>query len=119
MSKVILRKNNKIRRKLRTRKKIFGTSDRPRLSVFRSLRYIDCQLIDDNNGVTLEATSSVTKKLHEKKSKSEAAFEVGKEIAKGAIKKGIKSVVFDKGPYKYHGRVKNLADGAREGGLEF
>jgi large subunit ribosomal protein L18 len=104
-------KTSKERRKLRTRKKIFGTGNRPRLSVFRSNKYIYAQLIDDENGRTITSASG--------DKKTESAFEVGKKIAEQAKKHKIKSVVFDKGSYKYHGRVKSLADGAREGGLEF
>ncbi len=109
-------------RHLRVRKKIFGTSEIPRLCIFRSNRYISCQLVDDENGRTLASASSMEKKLKEKlkstKSK-EAAAEVGKLIAQRAKKSGIKKVVFDRAGYKYHGRVKALAEAAREAGLEF
>jgi large subunit ribosomal protein L18 len=115
MNKVILRKSNRERRKLRVRKKIFGTVEQPRLTVFRSLRYIYAQLIDDTNGKTLAYASSEK----EKGNKTEKAFEVGKELAKKALEKGIKEAVFDRNGYQYHGRVQKLADGAREGGLKF
>lgn len=109
-------------RHLRVRKKVFGTSEVPRLCIFRSNRYIYCQLIDDEEGRTLAAASSAERMLKEKlqstKSK-EAAAEVGRLIAERAKKLGIKKVVFDRAGYKYHGRVKALADAAREGGLEF
>ncbi len=106
------------RRKFRTRNKIRRTSKgKPRLSVFRSLRHIYAQIIDDEQGVTLAASSSLALKLQGKK--SEVAREVGRDIAQKALKKGIEEVVFDRGPYKYHGRVKALAEGAREGGLKF
>lgn len=115
MNKVILRKSNRERRKLRVRKKIFGTIEQPRLTVFRSLRYIYAQLIDDTNGKTLAYANSEKGKG----TKTEKAFEVGKELAKKAVEKGIKEAVFDRNGYQYHGRVQKLADGAREGGLKF
>lgn len=116
--KVVLR-NNKKKRKLRVRKKVFGTQGRPRLSVFRSNKYIYAQLIDDVAGKTLVDVSAEAAKLHQGKTKTEAAFEVGKALAKKAKKAKISKVVFDRGSYKYHGRVKNLAEGSREGGLNF
>ena|SRR3989344_1683118 len=119
MYKVILRKTNRERRKLRVRKKVFGTAGRPRLSVFRSLNYTYAQLIDDTQGKTLVDISGDVKKLHEKGTKTEAAYEVGKLLAQKATEKKIKTAVFDRSGYRYHGRVKSLADGAREGGLEF
>ncbi len=119
MYKVNLRKNNRIQRKLRVRKKVFGTVQKPRLSVFRSNKYIYAQLIDDVKGTTLVNVSGVGEKLRKGVTKTEAAFGVGKELAKRALEKKIKDVAFDKGPYKYHGRVKSLAEGAREGGLNF
>ena len=118
MYKVTLRKNEQ-RRKLRSRKKIFGTGSRPRLSVFRSNKFIYAQIIDDDSAKTLVDISSETKKLHGQKSKVEASFEVGKQLAKKALERKIKTVVFDRGSYKYHGRVKSFAEGAREGGLTF
>ncbi len=111
------------RRKKRVRSKIKGTKERPRLSVFRSNKHIYCQLIDDLEGRTLLSASSLelrNPKVDKKFTRKVAiAFEVGKLIAKKALKKGIKKVVFDRGCYKYHGRVKALAEGAREGGLKF
>ncbi len=111
------------RRKKRVRSKIKGTKERPRLSVFRSNKHIYCQLIDDLEGRTLLSASSLelkNSKVDKKFTRKVAiAFEVGKLIAKKALKKGIKKVVFDRGCYKYHGRVKALAEGAREGGLKF
>lgn len=118
MSKVILRKSNIERRKLRVRKKVFGTAKKPRLSVYRSLKYTYAQLIDDDAGRTLLSTFNEVKKIHKGKKKTEAAFESGKLLAKMALGKGIKDVVFDRNGYRFHGRVKNLADGAREGGLK-
>ena len=119
MPKVALWKNNKEKRKLRVRKKIFGTSDKPRLAVNRSNRYIYAQIINDELGKTLVSTGKNVLTAHKGKKKTEAAYEVGKALAGSAKKKKIKSVVFDRKGYKYHGRVKSLAEGAREGGLEF
>lgn len=108
------------RRHRRVRKKISGTPERPRLAVFRSNRYIYAQLIDDTNGHTLASASSIEKDLDLKdKKKSEAATEVGRALAKRAREKGVEKVVFERGGNLYHGRVKSLAEGAREGGLVF
>jgi len=116
-------KNNERKiRAARIRKKVSGTPERPRLSVFRSLSNISCQFIDDVNGVTLLSASTLDKsiaKLIEGKTKKEAAFIVGEEAGKLAIKKGITSVVFDRAGYVYTGRVMALADGARKAGLNF
>ncbi len=109
-------------RALRIRKKISGTPERPRLSVFKSLSHIYAQVIDDVNGVTIASASTLTKTIASKlegKNKQEAAFMVGEAVAKNAIKKGVKSVVFDRAGYIYTGRVKQLAEGARKAGLEF
>lgn len=108
----------KLRRKIRTRKKIKGLKDRPRLSVFRSNRYIYAQLIDDESGKTL---LGVTEKYLEDKNKLKTmrAKNLGLFLAKKALLKKIKRVVFDRGGSSYHGRVKAFAEGAREGGLEF
>jgi len=118
MYKVILRKSNREKRKLRVRASIFGTNERPRLSVFRSNNYITAQLIDDVKGVTLVDTFKEAKDLHKDKTKVEAAKEIGLLLAKKAKKSKITKVVFDRNGYRYHGRVKNVAEGAREGGLE-
>ena len=104
--------------KRRIRKKVSGTSAKPRLSVFRSNKQIYAQIIDDVAGVTLASSSSYNNKAVDGKDKSETAGIVGKELAEKAIKAGISEVVFDRNGYKYHGRVKALADGAREGGLK-
>jgi len=104
------------RRKFRVRNRVERTG-RLRLSVFRSLNHIYAQIIDDEKGETLVAESSLALKL--KGNKTEVARKVGLALAEKAIAKGIKQVAFDRGPYKYHGRVKALAEGAREGGLEF
>ncbi|MEM8886689.1 MAG: 50S ribosomal protein L18 [Bacteroidota bacterium] len=113
-----VRRRNRIRRRLRTR--ISGTAAKPRLSVFRSNKQIYAQLIDDESGVTLASCSSREKDLNlQAVSKTESSKEVGKKLAEIAKSKGIEAVVFDRGGYKYHGRVKALAEGAREGGLNF
>lgn len=108
------------RRSNRTRAKIFGTKNKPRLTVFRSLRHISVQLIDDVSSKTLAAASSLKLgKTADKKNNAEIAFMVGEQIAKKANELKIKQVVFDRSRYKYHGRVKSLADGARKGGIKF
>lgn len=107
----------RIKRHLVIRKKVFGTAERPRLSVFRSLSNIYAQIIDDEKGVTLVSASSI--KSENYGGNIEAAKAVGAEVAKLALEKGIKTVVFDRSGYVYHGRVAALAEGAREGGLEF
>jgi large subunit ribosomal protein L18 len=104
--------------KRRIRKNISGTAEMPRLSVFRSNKQIYAQIIDDTTGKTLVSASSYNNKAA-KGSKSEQAAVVGKEVAEKAIKAGIDKVVFDRNGYLYHGRVKSLADSAREGGLKF
>src|SRR6476646_7857631 len=109
------RAEKRVRRHLRVRKAVKGTSERPRLVVYRSLNHITAQLVDDA-ARTLATVTSV--KVGEGK-KSEKSLEVGKQIAAIAKDKGISKVVFDRGGYQYHGRVKAVADGAREGGLEF
>jgi large subunit ribosomal protein L18 len=117
------RQRNVIRQRVHTRirEKMSGTAQRPRLNVYRSLNHIYTQLIDDLTGVTIASASSFGKKSAEKKygGNVAAAVEVGKLIAERAIEKGIKKVVFDRGGYLYHGRVKALADAAREAGLDF
>ena len=113
------KETNKARaRRVRTRLKAVG-SGRMRLSVFRSNKHISCQLIDDANGVTLAAASSLEKDGPEKGSDKAAAEAVGKLIAARAKEKGVTDVVFDRGGYLYHGRIKALADAAREAGLNF
>lgn len=110
------------RRHIRVRKTVAGTASRPRLNVFKSLSGIYAQIIDDNDGKTLISASTVDKELREKMKgmkKTEQAKAIGKEVAERAKSKGISSVVFDRGGFRYVGRVKALADGAREGGLQF
>lgn len=109
-------------RHLRVRKKVFGTMERPRLSVYRSEKHIYAQIINDELGNTLVSASSLDKDLREKLnagSNKEAAKAVGELIAKKALEKGIKQVVFDRSGYIYHGRVKELAEAARQAGLDF
>ena len=116
------RNAQRIKRHLRVRKNISGTPNRPRLNVYRSLSNIYAQIIDDVAGKTLVSASSLDKEIKEKVSyggNKEAAKEVGLLVAKRALEAGIKAVVFDRGGYVYHGRVSELAEGAREGGLEF
>ncbi|MCX7846161.1 MAG: 50S ribosomal protein L18 [Dictyoglomaceae bacterium] len=116
------RKEKRKIRHSRIRKKVFGTPERPRLSVYKSLRYIYAQIIDDTKGHTLASASSLEKELKlqlKSTDNIEAARLVGKTIAKRALEKGIKKVVFDRGGFLYHGRIKALADSARAEGLEF
>jgi large subunit ribosomal protein L18 len=110
------------RRHERIRRDIHGTAERPRLNVFRSLQHIYAQVIDDDQGYTLVAASTLDPELREQldgMNKSQQAARVGQLVAQRAVARGLKLVVFDRGGYPYHGRVKALADGAREGGLEF
>jgi large subunit ribosomal protein L18 len=116
------RSEARIRRHARVRKNVLGTGQRPRLSVFRSLSEIYAQVIDDHIGNTIASASTIDEELRGKVrglKKSEQAKLVGKAIAERALGMGVKAVVFDRGGFKYTGRVKALADGAREGGLEF
>ena len=121
MARLTRAEMRKIRHK-RVRKRVFGTPERPRLCVYKSLRYIYAQIIDDTKGHTLVAASSLEPELRGKLKSTkdmEAAKAVGRLIAERALAKGIKRVVFDRGGYPYHGRVAALADAAREAGLEF
>lgn len=111
-----------LRRKYRVRKNIFGTASVPRLSIFRSLKHIYAQVIDDEEGSTILSASTLTKEIKDKVkgiTKKEQAKIVGEFMAGELLKKGIGEVVFDRSGYKYHGRVKELADAARKGGLKF
>lgn len=112
-------KAQRLKRHKRVRGKVAGTPERPRLNVFRSEHHIYAQIIDDVNGVTLCSASSVEKGFEGLGSNKEAARKVGKTVAERAKDKGIDAVVFDRGGFVYHGRVQELAEGAREGGLEF
>ena len=109
----------RLRRKIRIRKKIAGTAERPRLSVFRSSNHIYAQVIDDDSGRTVASASSAVVKVEGHKGNKGAAAAVGSLIAEQAKAAGIESVVFDRNGYQYHGRVKALAEAAREGGLTF
>ncbi len=109
----------RLHRHVRVRGKVSGTAERPRLSVYRSLNHIYAQVIDDVKGVTLVSASSVEKDFGMTGGNKEAAKKVGELVAKRALEKGIENVVFDRGGYIYHGRVQELAEGAREGGLKF
>ncbi len=115
-------KDRRSRKKIRIRKKIFGTAENPRMTVFRSLSQIYVQLVDDTTGKTLVSTSSLSKEISgdivKAKSKIEKSKIVGIYIAKKATEKNIKTAVFDRSGYAYHGRVKALAEGAREGGIK-
>lgn len=110
---------SRIRRKRGIRKKIYGSADRPRISVKKSLKFISAQLVDDDKGVTLVSASTMEKDFKEKGKSVEAAKFVGEQLAKRAAEKNIKKAVFDRNGYPYHGKVKALADAARENGLEF
>lgn len=114
-----IKQYNKKRRLARVRARILGTLTVPRLAVFRSLKHINAQLIDDERGATIVSAYDVELKNTKKKNKTEIAKEVGDLLAKKALEKQIKSIVFDRRSYAYHGRVKALALGAREGGLRF
>ncbi len=112
--------DKRTRVRYRVRKRVRGTAEKPRLSVFRSNKAIYAQIIDDQEGKTLLAASSHVKEIGDKKmTKSETAKEVGKVVAERAKEAGIETIVFDRNGYRYHGRVKSLAEGAREGGLKF
>lgn len=116
------RNDRRLKRHARVRKNVFGTPERPRLCVYRSNSNISAQVIDDVNGNTLVSASSLDKELKAEIANGgnkEAARKVGEALGKRAVAKGIKEVAFDRGGYLYHGRVKELADGAREAGLQF
>jgi large subunit ribosomal protein L18 len=121
MLNIVSSNTNRVRIHERIRKRLTGTTERPRLSVYRSLKHISVQVIDDLKGVTLVSASSAEGKKAERKSGGNvaAARSVGKAVAERAKSKGITKVVFDRGGYIYHGRVKALADAAREAGLQF
>jgi len=121
MSRNLDRKVARLRRHRRVRKKVFGTSERPRLSVFKSIKHIYVQIIDDQSGSTLVSASTLLPDVRDKVTgnNAETAKVVGAEIGKRALEKNITKVVFDRGGYLYHGRVKALAEAAREAGLKF
>ena len=116
------RKALRLKRKKRIRKKLSGTADRPRMAVFRSAKHIYSQIIDDTNGTTLVTASTTEKEVIENQkfeNKTAAATYIGQLIAERATEKGIKSVVFDRNGFLYHGRIKAVSDGARKAGLDF
>ncbi len=117
--KLTTRNEKRISKHIRVRKKIKGSPERPRLSVYRSLKYIYAQIIDDFTGSTLVSASSLTMAGEKSGDTVDVAKKVGEALASEAKKKNITSVVFDRGGYLYHGRIKALADGARSGGLQF
>lgn len=121
MAKTALKNITRLKRQARVRKKVRGTGERPRLNVFKSARHIYAQLIDDARGVTLAACSTLSSDAAETAYTGNvaSATRVGKEIARLAIEKGISSVVYDRNGFLYHGRIKALADAAREAGLRF
>lgn len=119
MVKKLNRAEARAKRQRRVRSKISGTPECPRLNIFRSAKHIYAQIIDDVNGVTLVSASSLSKEIETDGSNKEAARKVGQLIAKNAADKGVSKVVFDRGGYLYHGRIQELADGARDGGLKF
>ena len=122
MPKIRTLREAKIRRHLRLRQRVRGTEARPRLCVFRSLNHIYAQVVDDTHGVTLAAASTQDKDIREEtggRRKSERSRLVGAAIAQKALSGGITSVVFDRGGYRYHGRIKAVAEAARESGLKF
>ena len=115
----------RLKRKIRIRKHVLGTAERPRLSVFRSAKHIYAQVIDDTKGITLAAASSVEAAVKENaelagaKGKKETAGAVGKLVAERVIEKGVKKIVFDRNGFLYHGRIKAVSEGARKAGLDF
>lgn len=116
------KKSKRLKRHERSRKNLFGTPEKPRLCVFRSNSNISCQIIDDVNQVTLVSASTLDKDIKAEIANGgnkEAAKKVGEAVAKRALEKGIETVCFDRGGFLYHGRVQELAEGAREGGLKF
>lgn len=116
------RKELRLKRKKRIRKRMTGTVERPRMTVFRSAKHIYSQIIDDTQGITLVTASTTEKEIREQQkfeNKTAAAVYVGQLIAERAVQKGIKSVVFDRNGFLYHGRIKAVSDGARKAGLDF
>jgi large subunit ribosomal protein L18 len=119
MNKVKQKRQQRYQRHKRIRAKVIGTKDCPRLSVFRSNQHIYVQLIDDNKGQTLASFSDFKIKRKKGLTKIAIAKQIGNSVAKKALEKKIKKVIFDRGGYKYHGQVKSVAEGARQGGLKF
>jgi large subunit ribosomal protein L18 len=121
VAKTAIKTITRLKRQVRVRRKVRGTSDRPRLNVFKSARHIYAQIIDDTNGSTLVATSTLSDAAQDLSNTGNitAATLIGKEVARLALAKGVSSVVFDRNGFLYHGRIKALADSARESGLIF
>ena len=122
MGRLELKQQTRLKRKKRIRKKINGTSERPRLCVFRSAKHIYAQVVDDSNGRTIAAAGSVEEKIKaqsELKGKISIASLVGQSVGERAIKQGVQKVVFDRNGFLYHGRIKAVSDGARKAGLSF
>jgi large subunit ribosomal protein L18 len=123
MAKVLSKKQSRLKRKKRIRKKIKGTDQMPRLAVFKSSRHIYAQLIDDVKGYTLVSASSLEKDVREKANevgdKTAMAKHIGELVGRRAMEKGFKKIVFDRGGFLYHGRIKSLSEGARAAGLDF
>jgi large subunit ribosomal protein L18 len=121
MTKTEIKEQKRYKRKIRIRKNLIGTLERPRLTIFRSLNHIYAQIVDDTNGSTIVSASTLSKEIKDKqlKGKKSLATEVGKLIAERAKTNGITKVAFDRNGFIYHGRIKALADGAREAGLDF
>jgi len=113
------KQSTRLRRKRHIRKRLHGTADRPRLSVFRSAKHIYGQLIDDDAQSTITSVSTATKSFEKYGGNKEAAEALGKQLAAKAIEKGVSTVIFDRNGFLYHGRIKSFADGARSGGLKF
>jgi len=119
VAKTAIKRVTRLKRQVRVRKKIRGTTERPRLNVFKSARHIYAQIIDDTAGVTLASASTLTAPELTGTGNVAAAVVVGKEVARLSLERGISSVVFDRNGFLYHGRIKALADAAREAGLNF
>lgn len=119
MFKKVDKKSSRVKRHLRVRKKVFGTPERPRLSIYRSEKNIYAQVIDDINSITIVSASSLDKDFSAKGGNKDGAKLVGELVAKKALNNGVTEVVFDRGGYVYHGRVQQLAEAAREAGLKF
>jgi len=116
------KENNRLRRKKRIRKKIAGTTERPRLTVFRSIAHMYAQVVDDTQGKTLVSVSTLSKDVQEKiagKNKTDASLVIGEALAQACVQQGIDKVVFDRNGFLYHGRVKAVAEAARKAGLQF
>lgn len=119
MKKILEKQRLRDRRKKRIRKKITGTAEKPRLSIFRSAKHVYAQVIDDDAGLTIAAVGSFENKGQTNRAGKDRCAELGKKLAEACAAKNVSSVVFDKNGYAFHGRVKAFADGAREGGLKF